>query len=147
MIAGVGIVIMRILGIVALGATLAVAEWWLESNGPLDLSASNVPRPENFSGFCLSGGNLSFGSHIFSARDRPGTCNFVRRFLSVSLKCLHDRDAREPNRSDLIRVTLAGFVPRRRVLLVFGMFADICKYLAQRGDNYLVRENDWSYKI
>jgi hypothetical protein len=30
MIAGVGIVIMRILGIVALGAALAVAEWWLE---------------------------------------------------------------------------------------------------------------------
>jgi hypothetical protein len=30
MILGVGIVIMRILGVVALGAALAVAEWWLE---------------------------------------------------------------------------------------------------------------------
>jgi hypothetical protein len=48
------------------------------------------------------------------------------------LKCLDDRDAREPNRTNLIRRikdTSAGVLPLSRILLGVRKFADICSDL------------------
>ena len=60
----------------------------------------------------------------------------------MSLKGLHNRDARESNRSDLIRSlkdTLAGVLPFWAVLLGIGKLVDISSDLAKGGGDKFVR--------
>ena len=62
------------------------------------------------------------------------------------MKCLDDRDAREPNRPDLIRglkAAFAGVLPLPRVLLGIRKFVDICNDVAKGGGDYVVWQINW----
>jgi hypothetical protein len=82
--------------------------------------------------------------------DRPGAYNSIRLLCSVSLKGLHDRDAREPNRPDLIRrlnYAFAGLLPLWRLLLAVRKCADECNHLSKGVSDYFIGQIDWLGKI
>ena len=81
---------------------------------------------------------------------RGGNLKSHQTFFCVPVKCPDNRDAREPNRPDLIRrltYSFASVLPLSRVLLGLGKLADICSNLAKGGGNYMVRQPDWFCKL